>query len=123
MSILLRLAINAAALWATARFVDGITYSGSWPGLLGLALVFGIVNTFVRPVLKLFSFPITIITLGLFTFVINAFMLMLTAWIAAQLGIAFTVAGFVPALIGAVCVSLLSMVLNAVLVSDSKKND
>jgi putative membrane protein len=123
MSILLRLAINAAALWATARFVDGITYSGSWPGLVGLALVFGIVNTFVRPVLKLFSFPITIITLGLFTFVINAFMLMLTAWIAAQLGIAFTVAGFVPALIGAVCVSLLSMVLNAVLVSDSKKND
>lgn len=123
MSILLRLAINAAALWATARFVDGISYSGSWPGLVGLALVFGIVNTFVRPVLKLFSFPITIITLGLFTFVINAFMLMLTAWLAAQLGIAFTVAGFVPALIGAVCVSLLSMVLNAVLVSDGKKND
>ena len=123
MSILLRLAINAAALWATARFVDGITYSGSWPGLVGLALVFGIVNTFVRPVLKLFSFPITIITLGLFTFVINAFMLMLTAWLAAQLGIAFTVAGFVPALIGAVCVSLLSMVLNAVLVNDGKKND
>ena len=123
MSILLRLAINAAALWATARFVDGIAYAGSWPGLVVLALVFGIVNTFVRPVLKLFSFPITIITLGLFTFVINAFMLMLTAWIAAQLGIAFTVAGFVPALIGAVCVSLLSMVLNAVLVNDSKKND
>ena len=122
MSLLIRLLINAAALWATARFVDGISYTGSWPALVGHALVFGTVNTFIRPVLRFFSFPITILTLGLFTLVINAMMLLLTAWIAGQLGIAFTVSGFIPALIGAVCVSVLSMVLSAVLVSDKEKD-
>lgn len=121
MSTLIRLLINAAALWATARFVNGITYSGSWQGLLGLALVFGTVNTFIRPILSFFSFPITMLTLGLFTIVINAVMLMITAWLAVRLGIAFSISGFVPALIGAVCVSLLSMVLGAILIGDDKK--
>jgi putative membrane protein len=123
MSTILRLLINAAALWATARFVNGITYTGSWPGLLGLALVFGTVNTFIRPILSFFSFPITILTLGLFTLVINALMLMVTAWLAVRLGIAFTVSGFVPALIGALCVSLLSMVLSALLIGDEEKRE
>lgn len=123
MSTILRLLINAAALWATARFVNGITYTGSWPGLLGLALVFGTVNTFIRPILSFFSFPITILTLGLFTLVINALMLMVTAWLAVRLGIAFTVSGFVPALIGALCVSLLSMVLGALLIGDEEKRE
>jgi putative membrane protein len=121
MTILLRLLINAAALWCAARFIDGISYSGSWPGLVGVALVFGVVNTFIRPVLRFFSFPITVLTLGLFTLVINALMLMLTAWIAARLDIAFTVRGFVPALLGAVCVSVLSMILGALLISDNEK--
>ncbi len=123
MSTILRLLINAAALWATARFVNGITYTGSWPGLLGLALVFGTVNTFIRPILSFFSFPITILTLGLFTLVINALMLMVTAWLAIRLGIAFTVSGFVPALIGALCVSLLSMILGALLIGDEEKRE
>ena len=117
----MRLLINAAALWCAARFIDGISYSGRWPGLVGLALVFGVVNTFIRPVLRFFSFPITIVTLGLFTLVINALMLMLTAWIAARLDIAFTVRGFVPALLGAIVVSLLSMILGAVLISKDEK--
>jgi len=121
MSILLRLLINAAALWAAARFVNGIGYSGSWPGIVGLALVFGALNTFIRPVLSFFSFPITILTLGLFTVVINALMLMLTAWIAVRVGISFTVDGFVPALIGAICVSLLSMVLGAIFIGDEER--
>lgn len=123
MSTILRLLINAAALWATARFVNGITYSGSWPGLLGLALVFGTVNTFIKPILSFFSFPITILTLGLFTLVINALMLMVTAWLAVRVGITFTVDGFVPALIGALCVSLLSMVLGALLIGDEEKRE
>lgn len=121
MTILLRLAINAVALWCAARFIDGISYSGSWPGLVGLALVFGIVNTFIRPVLRLLSFPITLLTLGLFTLIINALMLWLTAGIAERLGIAFTVRGFIPALLGAICVSLVGMLLNAVLTSDREK--
>lgn len=117
----MRLLINAAALWCAARFIDGISYAGRWPGLVALALVFGIVNTFIRPVLRFLSFPITIVTLGLFTLVINALMLMLTAWIAARLDIAFTVRGFVPALLGAIVVSVLSMILGAVLISKDEK--
>ena len=121
MTTLLKLLINAAALWCAARFIDGISYTGSWPGLVGLALVFGVVNTFIRPVLAFFSFPITLVTLGLFTLVINALMLMLTAWIAARLDIAFTVRGFVPALLGAICVSLLSMILGSILIGKDEK--
>ena len=121
MNILLGLLINAAALWCAARFIDGISYSGSWPGLVGLALVFAVVNTFIKPVLRFFSFPITLFTLGLFLLVINALMLLLTAWIAGRVGISFTVDGFVPALLGAICVSLVSMVLGAVLISDKEK--
>ena len=120
MRLLLRLLINAAALWCAARFIPGIRYEGRWMGLVDVALVFGVVNTFIRPVLRFFSFPITILTLGLFTLVINALMLMLTAWIAGKLEIAFTVRGFVPAVIGAACVSLISMMLGAVLISKDK---
>ena len=123
MSILIRLLINAVALWCAARFIDGISYSGSWPGLVGLALVFGVVNTFVKPLLKFFSFPVTFFTLGLFLLVINALMLLLTAFIAERVGIAFTVRGFVPALLGAILVSLVGMVLSAVLISDKDKDD
>lgn len=123
MTILLRLLINAVALWCAARFIDGITYSGSWPGLVGLALVFGVVNTFIRPVLRLLSFPITIATLGLFMLVINALMLWLTAGIAERLGIAFTVRGFFPALLGAICVSVVGMMLSAMLLSEKEKRD
>jgi putative membrane protein len=123
MTLILRLLINAAALWCAAHFIDGISYTGSWPALVGLALVFGVVNTFIRPVLRFFSFPITILTLGLFALVINAFMLLLTAWIAAQLDIPFTVRGFVPALLGAICVSILSTLLSAMFIRNDDSDD
>ena len=123
MTTILRVLINAAALWCAARFIEGINYSGRWPGLIGLALVFGFVNTFIRPVLRFLSFPITIVTLGLFTLVINALMLLLTASIAIRLGIGFTVRGFVPALLGALCVSLLSIVLSGLLINEKEKRE
>ena len=123
MTTILRVLINAAALWCAARFIEGISYSGRWPGLIGLALVFGFVNTFIRPVLRFLSFPITILTLGLFTLVINALMLLLTASIAMRLGIGFTVRGFVPALLGALCVSLLSIVLSGLLINEREKHE
>uniref|UniRef100_UPI0037C16656 phage holin family protein n=1 Tax=Gemmatimonas sp. TaxID=1962908 RepID=UPI0037C16656 len=62
MNLLIRLLINAAALWAAAQFIDGIRYTGSATGLLGLSLVFGVVNTFIRPVLTFFSLPVLIVT-------------------------------------------------------------
>lgn len=121
MSIIIRLLVNAVALWCAARFIDGISYAGSWQGLVGLSLVFGIVNAFIRPVLSFFSFPIQIVTLGLFTLVLNALMLMLTAWLAVRFDIPFSVRGFVPALLGAIVISVVSMVLGAVFSPDKEK--
>ncbi len=121
MNIVIRLFVNAVALWCAARFIDGISYVGSWPGLVGLSLVFGAVNVVIRPVLSFFSFPIQLLTLGLFTLVLNAFMLMLTAWLAVRFDIGFRVGGFVPAFLGSIVISVVSMVLGAFFSSEKDK--
>lgn len=113
-----RLIANAAALWVASYLLDGIHFDGSWPGLVGVALVFGVVNTFIKPVLTVLSFPVQILTLGLFTFVINALLLMLTGWLATKLGLAFQVDGFVPALLGALIVSVVSGLLSVFLTEE-----
>lgn len=112
MRLLLRILINAAALWVAAYLVPGIQAGGAG-SILAVAVVFGLVNALVRPILKLLSCPIIFLTLGLFTLVLNALMLMLTAWVGAQLGIDFKVAGFWPsAFLGALVVSVVSTVLS-----------
>lgn len=113
-----RLIANAAALWVASYLLAGISYAGSWPGLLGVALVFGVVNTFLAPVLKVLALPVQVLTLGLFTFVINALMLMLTGWLATRVGIPFTVDGFVPALLGSLIVSVVSGTLSLLLTDE-----
>jgi len=119
MRIILRVLINAAALWVAASFVSGI-HAGGIGSVLALALVFGVVNAFVRPFLKLVSCPIILLTLGLFTLVVNAVMLMFAAWIGRGLGIDFRVDGFVPAFLGALIVSVVSTLLSWVLISQSE---
>lgn len=121
MTLLLRLAINAAALYAATRFVDGIAYVGEPVGLIGVALVFAVVNTFIKPVVKFFSFPVIFLTLGLFTLVVNGLMLMLTAHWSSALGFAFTVRGLGAAWKGALVVSIVSYVLGWLLVEDEKE--
>jgi len=115
MSLIVRLLINAAALYAATRFVSGISFSGSGGSLLAVALLFAIVNTLIKPFLQLLSLPVLFLTLGLFALVINALMLMLTSALSASLGLGFSVDGFLPALVGSVIVSLISAVLNAFL--------
>jgi len=123
MLILLRLIINAVALLATAWIIPGIRLGAAgphptkndWVTLLIVALIFGIVNAVIRPILIPLSLPLEIITLGLFTFVINALMLLVTSWIAQGLSLAFRVDGFITALIGALVVSVISFVLSHVL--------
>jgi putative membrane protein len=80
-----------------------------------VALIFGFVNALIRPIIFLLSLPLEILTLGLFTFVINALMLLLTSWIAQGMGLGFRVDGFLPALLGALIVSVVSFVLNRAL--------
>jgi putative membrane protein len=123
MRLLLRLGINAAALWLATRVIDGISWQGPWYGLLAVALVFGVVNAIIRPLFKLFTFPFLILTLGLFTFVTNALMLWLTSVVAQRLGFQFTVGMFGPALWGALLVSITSGVLSFVLIDDDEDDD
>lgn len=84
----------------------------SWGLLLAVALVFGVLNAFVRPILKLLTLPLLILTLGLFTLVINALMLLLTSWVSGVLDLGFHVTGFWPAFWGALVVSIVSLILS-----------
>lgn len=112
MRFILRLLINAAALWVATKIVPGVTHSGDGLTLLAVALVFGLLNALVRPVLAFLSCPLLILTLGLFTFVINAIILMLTSALSSSLGIGFHVDGFWSAFLGALVVSLVSILLS-----------
>ena len=124
MSILVSLLINAAALWVATEMVDGISFTGTVPTLLGVALVFGVLNVVVRPILKLLTFPFLILTLGLFIFILNAVMLLLTSAASNALGLGFHVEVFVPAVIGALVVSIISYGLSLFIgVGDDKKKD
>jgi putative membrane protein len=115
MKFLIRILITAIALWVSTRLVSGITYQGGWLGLAGVALVFGLVNSIVRPILSFLAFPLLIVTLGLFTFVLNAVMLMLTSALSSRLGIDFHVAGFWAAFWGAIVVGIVSFLLSILL--------
>ena len=112
MRLILRILITMCALYAASRWVTGISTDGSVLALAGVALVFGLVNGFVKPILTLLSLPVVMLTLGLFLLVVNALMLMLTSAISSSLGLGFHVAGFVPALIGSIVISLVSFLLS-----------
>jgi putative membrane protein len=112
MRFLLRLLATAAALWVAVFIVPGIVYEGGVLGLLGVALVFGLVNAFIRPLLQALTCPLVVLTLGLFVFILNAFMLWLTAQFSLALGIQFQVVGFWSALVGAIIIAVVSTVLN-----------
>ena len=124
MRFLVRLLVNAAALWVATRLVSGVTYSdsGGWLPFMGVALVFGIVNAFIRPVAKLLTFPLIIVTFGIFALVVNGLMLLLTSKVAGALGLGFHVSGFRAAFLGALVVSLVSMVLS-MFVSESTSSN
>ena len=112
MGFLFRLLINAAALWVATRVVPGVTFSGGWIPFFGVAFIFGVVNTFVGFTTKILTFPLILVTLGLFIFIINGLMLWLTGAVSGALGLGFRVEGFWPAFWGALVVSLVSTVLS-----------
>jgi putative membrane protein len=122
MPFLIRLLVNAAALWVATRLVPGVTFVGSWMPFLGVALVFGVVNAFIRPVAKILSLPLIILTLGVFALVVNGLMLWLTSSLSGALGLGFHVSGFWAAFFGALVVSIVSALLS-LLVADSARRD
>jgi putative membrane protein len=120
--LIIRLVVNGIALWIATLVVDGVdieasTTTGEVLTVLAIAAVFAVVNIVVRPIVKLLSLPLYVITLGLFTFVVNALMLLLTSWIADLLDVPFHVDGFWTALLGGLVISFVSWVINLVLPS------
>jgi putative membrane protein len=122
MRFVIRLLVNAAALWVAARFVNGVSFRGGALPMLGVSLVFGLVNAVLRPIAFILTFPLLIVTLGLFTFVINALMLWLTSSVSDALGLGFHVRGFWPAFWGALVVTIVSWLLS-LLLSDGAWGD
>ncbi|HYJ80713.1 MAG TPA: phage holin family protein [Longimicrobiaceae bacterium] len=122
MKLILRWLITAAAVWAAARFVPGIRYEGGFTTLLVVALVLGLVNALVRPVVKALACAVIVLTLGLAIFIINALMLLLAGWISREFGYGFYVDGFVPALVGSIVISLVSWTLSIFLPDDDGRD-
>ncbi len=106
--ILVRVGINAVALWVASELIGGITLAEGLGKILLVAAIFGVVNAFLRPIAKLLSLPVIILSLGIFIIVINAFMLLITDWLTASLEIE----GFGSAFWGALIISLVSWALS-----------
>ncbi|MBK7318629.1 MAG: phage holin family protein [Anaerolineales bacterium] len=109
-----RWAINAVALYVAVLVVPGIDLRGSWTDVLWLALIIGLLNALVRPLLKFLTCPLIILTLGLFTIVINTIMLLLTSRIAQGFGIGLSVDGFWTAVLGSLVISIVSIVMSVI---------
>jgi putative membrane protein len=115
--LIVRLAINAVAIWAAASVVSGVTFDTSqWGGIVLVALVFGVVNVLLKPLLTLIGLPLIVLTFGLFSLVINAILLQVTDMLTTAL----TVDGFWPAVLGALVVSLVSWFLELFLGPDDE---
>ena len=120
MKFLVWIVVNALALAVATWLLDGImltdiTAEDRLVTLVLVALIFGVVNALVRPIVKTLSLPFILLTLGLLIFVINALMLMLTSWISGKVGLGFEVDGFWTAMLGAVIVMVATWVLELVL--------
>jgi putative membrane protein len=117
---ILRWVINAIALFAAVSLVSGINLQGGWTSILWLALIFGLINAFLRPLLKLLTCPLIFLTLGLFTLLINTFLFWLTGQIGQSFGVGFTVDGFWPAFLGGLIVTVVSVIMSLILKDELK---
>jgi len=121
--LIIRLGINAVALYAAIYLLAGRGINPqftNWYEIIWLALIFGLVNAVIRPILTVLSCPIIILTLGLGSLLINTLMFYLAGLIGTQFGVGFTVDGFVPAFLGGLIVSIVSFVLSMFFSSELK---
>lgn len=129
MAFVIRLVINAVAIWLTSLWVSGIeitqapTPGGQVVVVLVIALVFGLVNAIIKPIVQVLSIPFYIITLGLFTLVVNALMLLLTSWITEFTQWGLTVDGFWTAVWGGFLISLISWAVSLVIPEPRPRDD
>lgn len=113
MKLILRILINGFAIWLTSMLFSSFSFSGSVLNLIIVAVIFGLVNAFIRPLVKLLTLPINLVTLGLFTLVINTFMLLLTVWLSDSLSLTGGLfENFLTAFIAAIIISIVSTILS-----------
>jgi putative membrane protein len=117
---ILKILVVAVALWAATQVLDGIEVTTSttakyWGTLIVVALIFGVINAVIKPIIETIGCAFYVVTLGLFALVVNAALLLLTSWISEQLHVPFHVDGFWPAFWGAIIVSVVSWLLNLVI--------
>ncbi len=110
--VILRIMINALSIAIAVKIVDGITFTGEWWRMIIVGAVFGVVNSFLKPIVTLFTFPLIILTLGLFTLVVNTLMLLVTVSLSEPLKLGLEIHGFWPAFKGAIIISIVSMILS-----------
>ena len=115
MRFLIRFLTNAATLWVATRLVPGVTFSGGWVPFLAVALVLAVINATLRPLVKLLTCPLILLTLGLFALVVNGLMLWLTSSVSQSLGLGFHVAGFWAAFFGGLVISIVSTLVSMAL--------
>ena len=127
MTLLLRLVGNAIALYVASTLIDGIQFGAGgevdFGSLLAVTLIFGVINAIIKPVVKVVTCPAYLVTLGLFTFVVNALMLRLTSWLADLLNVDFRVDGFGAAFWGAIIISFVSFLLSLFISAESDDKD
>lgn len=116
----IKIVVNAIALWLCTLFIRGIELGGADHAtqiitLVGVALIFGLVNAVIKPIVKTVGCAFYLLTLGLIGLVVNALLFLLVGWIAGQFGLPFQVEGFVPAFLGAILVAIVGFVLHLVI--------
>jgi putative membrane protein len=122
-TLLLRLLVTSLALWVAVELVSGIEFTGKPLALVGVALVFGAVNAILKPILTVLTCPLILVTLGFFTLVLNAFLLMATSSLSQSLGLGFVVDGFWPAFWGGLLIGIASTVLTAMLGPERQREE
>ena len=110
-NIVIRLTVNTLALYAAVWLVPGLHYEGATARFLLVGILFGVVNSFLRPLLTILTCPLVVATLGLVLLVINALLLLATGWLSQRWGLGFSVDGFLPAFLGGIIVGITSTIL------------
>jgi putative membrane protein len=119
-ALVLKVLVNAVALWVCTQVIEGITVGGADRQsrvltLIGVALIFGLVNAVIKPVVKTLGCAFYVLTLGLIGLVVNALLFLLVGWLAGKLGLPFEVDGFGPAFWGAIVVAVVGFVLHLII--------
>ena len=110
--LILRIMINALSIAVAVKVIAGITFTGEWWKMIIIGAFFGIVNSFLKPLITLFTFPLILVTLGLFTLIVNTLMLIVTVQLSEPFKLGLQIQGFWPAFKGAVIISIVSMLLS-----------